>query len=182
MTVDVGHWCERHLGSPVENVLFASEMVGAVKGIDPETGHRFDDTRRYIDGAAHLAAAQRNADRGFPDGALFEVGPQYRDDTPQGQELMASGMRAGRTGPKRWDDPGRPVDALLAKAARGPLESLLMLVQEQIAAVRQELEASQASARLMREPVTVTSASVSEPGSLAVSLPVSEATGAGLCA
>jgi 4-oxalmesaconate hydratase len=45
---------------PVENVLFASEMVGAVKGVDPETGHRFDDTRRYIDGAAHLSAAQRN--------------------------------------------------------------------------------------------------------------------------
>jgi 4-oxalmesaconate hydratase len=44
---------------PVENVLFASEMVGAVKGVDPETGHRFDDTRRYIDGAAHLSAAQR---------------------------------------------------------------------------------------------------------------------------
>jgi 4-oxalmesaconate hydratase len=45
---------------PVENVLFASEMVGAVKGVDPETGHRFDDTRRYIDGAAHLSAAQRH--------------------------------------------------------------------------------------------------------------------------
>ncbi len=45
---------------PVENVLFASEMVGAVKSVDPETGHRFDDTRRYIDGAAHLSAAQRN--------------------------------------------------------------------------------------------------------------------------
>ena len=44
---------------PVENVLFASEMVGAVKGIDPETGHRFDDTRRYVDGAAHLSDAQR---------------------------------------------------------------------------------------------------------------------------
>lgn len=34
---------------PVENILFASEMVGAVRGIDPETGHHFDDTRRYID-------------------------------------------------------------------------------------------------------------------------------------
>jgi 4-oxalmesaconate hydratase len=45
---------------PIENVLFASEMVGAVKGVDPETGHRFDDTRRYVDGAAHLSAAQRN--------------------------------------------------------------------------------------------------------------------------
>ena len=33
----------------VDNILFASEMFGAVKGIDPETGHHFDDTRRYID-------------------------------------------------------------------------------------------------------------------------------------
>jgi phenylalanyl-tRNA synthetase beta chain len=63
-----------------------------------------------------LAAARRNADRGYPDCALYEVGAQYRNDTPQGQELVASGVRAGRTGPKRWDDPGRPVDALLAKA------------------------------------------------------------------
>jgi len=33
----------------VDNILFASEMFGAVRGIDPETGHYFDDTKRYID-------------------------------------------------------------------------------------------------------------------------------------
>ena len=33
----------------VENILFGSEMVGAVRGIDPETGNYFDDTKRYID-------------------------------------------------------------------------------------------------------------------------------------
>ncbi len=33
----------------IENILFASEMMGAVKGIDPETGHHFDDTKRYVD-------------------------------------------------------------------------------------------------------------------------------------
>ncbi len=37
---------------PVDNILFASEMIGAVRGIDPETGHNFDDTRRYVDAAA----------------------------------------------------------------------------------------------------------------------------------
>jgi phenylalanyl-tRNA synthetase beta chain len=63
-----------------------------------------------------LQAAQRNADRGQADAALFELGPQYRDDTPEGQDLVAAGLRVGRTGVKRWDDPGRPVDALLAKA------------------------------------------------------------------
>jgi 4-oxalmesaconate hydratase len=34
---------------PVDNILFASEMVGAVRGIDPETGNYFDDTKRYVD-------------------------------------------------------------------------------------------------------------------------------------
>lgn len=34
---------------PVKNILFGSEMVGAVRGIDPETGQYFDDTKRYID-------------------------------------------------------------------------------------------------------------------------------------
>jgi 4-oxalmesaconate hydratase len=43
---------------PTENILFASEMVGAVRGIDPETGHYYDDTKRYID-AADLTEAQR---------------------------------------------------------------------------------------------------------------------------
>lgn len=33
---------------PTENILFASEMIGAVRGIDPLTGHYFDDTKRYI--------------------------------------------------------------------------------------------------------------------------------------
>jgi phenylalanyl-tRNA synthetase beta chain len=63
-----------------------------------------------------LMAAQRNADRFEPNAALFEIGPQYRDDTPEGQEEMASGLRTGRNGVKRWDDPGKPVDALMAKA------------------------------------------------------------------
>jgi 4-oxalmesaconate hydratase len=33
----------------LDNIVFGSEMVGAVRGIDPETGHYFDDTKRYID-------------------------------------------------------------------------------------------------------------------------------------
>jgi 4-oxalmesaconate hydratase len=57
---------------PVENILFASEMVGAVRGIDPETGHYFDDTRRYVDAFPGLPAAQKsmvfegNARKVFP--------------------------------------------------------------------------------------------------------------------
>jgi len=44
---------------PPENILFASEVVGAVRGIDPETGQYYDDTRRYIDAAAGLRPADR---------------------------------------------------------------------------------------------------------------------------
>ena len=39
---------------PAKNIVFASEMVGAVKSVDPETGHNFDDTKRYIDATPHL--------------------------------------------------------------------------------------------------------------------------------
>ena len=54
-----------------KNILFGSEMVGAVRGIDPTTGHHFDDTKRYIDGAAITAAEREaifagNARRVFP--------------------------------------------------------------------------------------------------------------------
>ena len=41
---------------PTDNILFASEMVGAVKGNDPKTGFGFDDTKRYVENAAELSA------------------------------------------------------------------------------------------------------------------------------
>jgi 4-oxalmesaconate hydratase len=44
---------------PVKNILFASETIGAVQGIDPETGHYYDDTKRYIEGVPWLSAADR---------------------------------------------------------------------------------------------------------------------------
>lgn len=54
-----------------KNILFGSEMVGAVRGIDPTTGHYFDDTKRYIEaldiGAeAKHAIYEGNARRVFP--------------------------------------------------------------------------------------------------------------------
>jgi len=57
---------------PTDNILFGSEMVGAVRSIDPETGHYFDDTKRYVDGVSSLTAEQRqkvfegNAHKVFP--------------------------------------------------------------------------------------------------------------------
>jgi 4-oxalmesaconate hydratase len=66
---------------PVKNILFASEMIGAVRGIDPETGFYYDDTKRYIEASA-LSQADRhavyegNARRVFPrlDAALKAKG------------------------------------------------------------------------------------------------------------
>lgn len=43
-----------------KNILFGSEMVGAVRGIDPQTGHYFDDTKRYVD-ALDITAEQKHA-------------------------------------------------------------------------------------------------------------------------
>jgi 4-oxalmesaconate hydratase len=55
----------------IDNILFGSEMLGAVRGVDPQTGHHFDDTRRYIDALAIAADAKRqifelNARRVYP--------------------------------------------------------------------------------------------------------------------
>jgi 4-oxalmesaconate hydratase len=46
---------------PVANILFASEMIGAVRGIDPETGFNYDDTKRYIEASRQLSAADKHA-------------------------------------------------------------------------------------------------------------------------
>ena len=56
---------------PLDNILFGSEMVGAVRGIDVRTGQYYDDTKRYVDALA-LSEADRhrvysaNARRVFP--------------------------------------------------------------------------------------------------------------------
>ena len=56
----------------VDNILFGSEMIGAVKGIDPRTGFNFDDTKRYVEAAAFLSDEDRkkvfedNSRRVFP--------------------------------------------------------------------------------------------------------------------
>jgi 4-oxalmesaconate hydratase len=56
---------------PPENILFGSEMVGAVRGIDPRTGFNYDDTKRYIealglDDATRTKIYEGNALRVYP--------------------------------------------------------------------------------------------------------------------
>ncbi|MEZ5785071.1 MAG: phenylalanine--tRNA ligase subunit beta [Xanthobacteraceae bacterium] len=67
-----------------------------------------------------LAAAQRNADRGFADVALFEVGQVFRGDQPEEQLTAATGVRRGLARPtgsgRHWTSGAKPVDAFDAKA------------------------------------------------------------------
>jgi len=56
---------------PTDNILFGSEMVGAVKGKDPDTGEYYDDTKRYIDRAdltdeQRVDIFERNVQRVYP--------------------------------------------------------------------------------------------------------------------
>jgi len=44
---------------PVDNIIFASEMIGAVRGVDPLTSKYFDDTKVYVDGVKSLSDADR---------------------------------------------------------------------------------------------------------------------------
>jgi 4-oxalmesaconate hydratase len=44
---------------PADNILFASEMIGAVKSVDPETERYFDDTKPYVDAVPGLSAENR---------------------------------------------------------------------------------------------------------------------------
>jgi phenylalanyl-tRNA synthetase beta chain len=78
-----------------------------------------------------ISAAKRNADRGFADVGLFEVGPIFKNPTPEGQTIVATALRVGNT-PRNWATPTRPVDAFDAKsdalaaltAAGAPVASL----------------------------------------------------------
>ncbi len=64
-------------------------------------------------------AAQKNADRGFNDVALFEVGQIFRGDRPEDQVTAASGVRrrlARLAGGRNWSTGAAEVDTFDAKA------------------------------------------------------------------
>jgi len=67
-----------------------------------------------------LAAAQRNADRGFSDLALFEVSGTYEGDTPEAQRRVAAGIRRGSSklegSGRHWSGNIGPVGVFDAKA------------------------------------------------------------------
>ena len=63
-----------------------------------------------------VAAAQRNADRGLNDVALFEVGPSFQTGAPGGQRLVAAGIRRGDAVPRQWSSKARAVGVFDVKA------------------------------------------------------------------
>ena len=63
-----------------------------------------------------LAAAARNQARGFADLALFEVGPGFHGGEPGEQQLLATGLLVGHSGPRDPHGPRRAVDVFDAKA------------------------------------------------------------------
>jgi phenylalanyl-tRNA synthetase beta chain len=63
-----------------------------------------------------IRAAGRNADRGFANADLFEVGPEFHGDGIDDQRIVAAGIRTGLALPKQWSGAARQVDAFMAKA------------------------------------------------------------------
>lgn len=62
-----------------------------------------------------IDAAKRNADRGYPNTALFEVGPQFTGAKPGEQEAMASIVRMGKNHSRHWLDAEREADVFDVK-------------------------------------------------------------------
>lgn len=86
-----------------------------------------------------IASAQKNADRGYPDVALFEVGQIFKGDKREDQFVAASGVRRALAKPegagRHWSHAAKPVDvydakadALAALAAAGALVASLQVV------------------------------------------------------
>jgi phenylalanyl-tRNA synthetase beta chain len=83
-----------------------------------------------------IEAAERNARRGFPDAALFEVGPNFRGDEPEDQWTAVTGLLAPHS-PKHW-----------AKAGADPLFELkadLMALLDELGAPQLQIVQGQAS-------------------------------------
>ena len=63
-----------------------------------------------------ISAVGRNSNIGSTDLAIFEVGPQYADATPDGQQMVAGAIRSGKTSARDWTKSSRPVDLFDIKA------------------------------------------------------------------
>jgi phenylalanyl-tRNA synthetase beta chain len=100
---------------------FMSASEAALFGDTPETLRLTNPIAADLDqlrpppSATLALAARRNAARGYPDVALFEIGPKFLVDVPEGQRWVAAGLRAGST-LRNWLVPARQIDVMDAKA------------------------------------------------------------------
>jgi len=86
---------------PVENILFASEMIGAVRGIDPRTGHYYDDTKRYVQATANLNdATALPGVRGQCASRCFRV--WTRPSRPKAADGRGASLRHGESTCMNW--------------------------------------------------------------------------------
>jgi phenylalanyl-tRNA synthetase beta chain len=78
-----------------------------------------------------IAAAQKNADRGFPDVGLFEVGQIFRGDTPADQFTAAAGLRRALAKPsgigRHWSNPKNGKDRYVVDAFDAKADALAAL-------------------------------------------------------
>ena len=82
-----------------------------------------------------ITAADNNAARGVTSIALFEVGPQYESTEPDGQRMVAAGIRAGQKNRRHWKHASREIDLYDAKsdalaaldAASVPIDKLVTM-------------------------------------------------------
>ena len=100
---------------------FMAQSEAALFGTAPETLRLTNPIAADLDQlrptpiATLALAAQRNAARGYPDVALFEIGPEFAVDAAENQRWIAAGLRSGATS-RNWLVPSRPIDAMDAKA------------------------------------------------------------------
>ncbi len=74
------------------------------------------DTMRPSGLPALIAAARNGLSRGLDNFGMFEIGPVYKDRSPEGQSTSVAAIRVGSSGPRHWVDAPRTVDAFDAKA------------------------------------------------------------------
>jgi phenylalanyl-tRNA synthetase beta chain len=88
-----------------------------------------------------IVAAQRNSDRGFADGALFELGQGYRGAAPEDQFVAAAGVRFGRSAlsgsGRDWSGEAPAADAFAAKADAVAVLAAAGIDQSSVAVTRE---------------------------------------------
>lgn len=77
---------------PAQNLVFASEMIGAVRSADPATGRRYDDTRALLESVAGLSEPDRAA---IASGNALRVFPRLSRILETGDAVPGAGRRHG---------------------------------------------------------------------------------------